>query len=309
MEATFPCAGSHAHPGAAKQTPRDTAPRRHHPAARTVSRRWSRSAWRLSDCRRYGRLRPAAAVRPRQPPRSGNPAHTLAGKSPSPHAAWCRRRSAGTPRALSVRRPASALEQRPKRGAAIRLRVPGKAGRPGAAGTSHGNAVKLAEIRLLHIRAGYRGQSGLGQRNGSRQRQRSRRERGGAQELLHACYNRRAGEAVHKAPVRHRPANGLLPTAPDGLARPVRSSAEGSRASQPTMHVPHRSPGSALIKLAQSYAIPSRPITMRNRRWSKGRFPADSGWSAAAPIRRAAARRTPRSGIPPHPSRSPARTY
>ena len=231
------------------------------------------------------------------------------GKSPSPHAAWCRRRSAGTPRALSVRRPASALEQRPKRGAAIRLRVPGKAGRPGAAGTSHGNAVKLAEIRLLHIRAGYRGQSGLGQRNGSRQRQRSRRERGGAQELLHACYNRRAGEAVHKAPVRHRPANGLLPTAPDGLARPVRSSAEGSRASQPTMHVPHRSPGSALIKLAQSYAIPSRPITMRNRRWSKGRFPADSGWSAAAPIRRAAARRTPRSGIPPHPSRSPARTY
>jgi hypothetical protein len=76
------------------------------------------------------------------------------------------------------------------------------------------------------------------------------------QELLHACYNRRAGEAVHKAPVRHRPANGLLPTAPDGLARPVRSSAEGSGTSQPTMHVPHRSPGSALIKLAQSYASP-----------------------------------------------------
>ena len=108
--------------------------------------------------------------------------------------------------------PASALEQRPEWGAAIRLRVPGKVGRLGAAGTSHGNAVKLAAIRLFYIRAGYRDQSGLGQRNGSRQRQRSRREPGGAQELLHACYNRRAGEAVHKAPVRHRPANGLLPT-------------------------------------------------------------------------------------------------
>lgn len=179
------------------------------------------------------------------------------GKSPSPHAAWCRRRSAGTPQALSTRQSRFSARAAPERGAAIRLRVPGKASRPGAAGTSHGNAVKLAEIRLLHIRAGYRGQSGLGQRNGSRQRQRSRRERGGAQELLHACYNRRADEAVHKAPVRHRPANGLLPTAPDGLARPVRSSAEGSCTSQPTMHVPHRSPGSALIKVAQSYASPA----------------------------------------------------
>ena len=46
-------------------------------------------------------------------------------------------------------------------------------------------------------------------------------------------------------------------------------------------------------------SIPPRPITVRNRRWGKGRFPADSGWSADAPIRRAAARRTPRSGIPP----------
>ena len=33
------------------------------------------------------------------------------------------------------------------------------------------------------------------------------------------------------------------------------------------------------------------------------------GWSAAAPVRRAAARRTPRSGMPPRPPRSPARTY
>lgn len=130
MEATFPCAGSHAHPGAAKQTPSDTAPRRHHPAARTVSRRWSRSAWRLSDCRRYGRLRPAAAVRPRRPPRSGNP-RPYVGRGNHRH-----RMQPGAVAARQGRRgryrpgsPASTLEQRPERGAAIRLRVPGKAGR------------------------------------------------------------------------------------------------------------------------------------------------------------------------------------
>ena len=257
MEATFPCAGSHAHPGAAKQTPRDTAPRRHHPAARTASRRWSRSAWRLSDCRRYSRLRPAATVAP--PPATAfrqSPPRRWRGKSPSPHAAWCRRRSAGDAagaidQAVPLQRSSSARNGAQQFGCACRAKPAAQAAR-----TSQGNAVKLAEIRLLHIGAGYRGQSGLGQRNGSRQRQRSRRERGGAQELLHACYNRRADEAVHKAPVRHRPANGLLSTAPDGLARPVRSSAEGSGTSQPTMHVPHRSPGSALIKLAQSYASP-----------------------------------------------------
>ena len=80
MEATFPCAGSHAHPGAAKQTPRDTAPRRHHPAARTVSRRWSRSAWRLSVAAvpvAYGpqRLSGHAGHRVQE-----IPAHTLAGE-------------------------------------------------------------------------------------------------------------------------------------------------------------------------------------------------------------------------------------
>lgn len=139
------------------------------------------------------------------------------GKSPSPHAAWCRRRSAGTPRALSTRRSRFSARAAPGTGRSNSVARAGQSRSPGAAGTSHGNAVKLAEIRLLHIRAGYRGQSGLGQRNGSRQRQRSRRERRSARELLHACYNRRAGEAVHKAPVRHRSANGLLPTTPGGL--------------------------------------------------------------------------------------------
>ena len=117
MEATFPCAGSHAHPGAAKQTPRDTAPRRHHPAARTVSRRWSRSAWRSSDCRRYGRLRPAAAVRPRRPPRSGNPRPYVGGGNHrhrmQPGAVAARQ---GRRRRYRPGSPASALEQ-PRNGA------------------------------------------------------------------------------------------------------------------------------------------------------------------------------------------------
>ena len=98
------------------------------------------------------------------------------GKSPSPHAAWCRRRSAGTPRALSTRRSRFTARAAPGTGRSNSVARAGQS-RPGAVGTSHGNAVKLAEIRLFHIGAGYRGQSGLGQRNGSRQRQRSRRER------------------------------------------------------------------------------------------------------------------------------------
>ncbi len=200
---------------------------------------------------------PQRLSRHRRPPRSGNPRPYVGGGNHrhrmQPGAVAARQ---GTPRALSTRRSRFSARAAPGTGRSNSVARAGQSRPPSAAGTSQGNAVKLAEIRLLHIGAGYRGQSGLGQRNGSRQRQRSRRERGGAQELLHACYNRRADEAVHKAPVRHRPANGLLSTAPDGLARPVRSSAEGSGTSQPTMHVPHRSPGSALIKLAQSYASP-----------------------------------------------------
>ena len=183
------------------------------------------------------------------------------GKSPSPHAAWCRRRSAGTPRALSTRRSRFSARAAPGTGRSNSVARAGQS-RPGAVGTSHGNAVKLAEIRLftsgLATAVSPAWASEMAAASDS-----AVAASGGAQELLHACYNRRAGEAVHKAPVRHRPANGLLPTAPDGLARPVRSSAEGSGTSQPTMHVPHRSRGSALIRLAQSYASPPPRTAVR----------------------------------------------